>query len=84
MITISETDDPIDIRRDNVFKAVFTKDIPESRNALSQLLSAVTGRKLIVTAITANEPAAGNVRDRQIRFDVNCVAEEGSYLNVEM
>jgi hypothetical protein len=27
MITISETDDPIDIRFDNVFKAVFTTNV---------------------------------------------------------
>jgi len=31
----SETDDLIDIRYDNVFKAVFTKNTPESQGALS-------------------------------------------------
>jgi hypothetical protein len=34
------TDDIIDICYDNVFKAVFTRDTPESRGALSALLSA--------------------------------------------
>jgi hypothetical protein len=41
---------------DNVFKAMFTKDIPESKGALSKLLSAVIGFEVSVTAITANEP----------------------------
>jgi hypothetical protein len=30
-IYFTENDDLIDIRHDNVFKAVFTKNIPESR-----------------------------------------------------
>jgi hypothetical protein len=34
MMKISENDDVIDICMDNVFKAVFTKDIPESKGAL--------------------------------------------------
>ncbi|MDR0662925.1 MAG: hypothetical protein LBF80_02450 [Spirochaetaceae bacterium] len=54
MITISETDDPVDICMDNVFKPVFTKDSSQSRIALSKLLSAVIGRELIVITITAN------------------------------
>jgi hypothetical protein len=56
MIKISETDDVIDICMDNVFKAVFTKNTPESQDALSKLLSAVIGREITVTAINANEP----------------------------
>jgi predicted transposase/invertase (TIGR01784 family) len=69
---------------DNVFKAVFTKDSPESRGALSKLLSAVIGRELSVISITANEPPIENIRDRQIRFDLSCKAEDGGLLNVEM
>jgi hypothetical protein len=84
VIIISDTDDPVDICRDNVFKAVFTKDSPQSRGSLSKLLSAVIGRELSVVFITANEPPAENTRDRQIRFDINCKADNGSLLNVEM
>jgi hypothetical protein len=69
MIKINENDDVIDICRDNVFKAVFTKDTPESTGALSKLLSAVIGREVTVTAIVANEPAIDNLRDRQIRVE---------------
>jgi predicted transposase/invertase (TIGR01784 family) len=83
-LVFDETDDPIDICLDNVFKAVFTKNIPESRGALSNLLSVLTGRELAVVAITANEPPIDNIRDRQIRFDINCKAKDGELVNVEM
>jgi predicted transposase/invertase (TIGR01784 family) len=83
-IRFDEADDLIDICLDNVFKAVFARDTPESQGALSALLSAVTGRKLAVIAITANEPPIDNLRDRQIRFDINCKAVEGELVNVEM
>jgi predicted transposase/invertase (TIGR01784 family) len=83
-VYFTENDDLIDIRRDNVFKAVFTKNIPESQGALADLVSALIGRKLGIVAITANEPPIDNVRDRQIRFDINCQAEDGELVNVEM
>jgi predicted transposase/invertase (TIGR01784 family) len=83
-IRFDEADDLIDICLDNVFKAVFARNTPESQGALSRLLSAVTGRKLTVIAITANEPPIDNLRDRQIRFDIHCKTGEGSLVNVEM
>jgi hypothetical protein len=55
-VRFDETDDPIDICLDNVFKAVFTKNTPESQGALSKLLSALTGRELTVVDIRANAP----------------------------
>jgi len=39
-IQFDDSDDLIDICYDNVFKAVFTKETPESRGALSRLVSA--------------------------------------------
>ncbi|MDR0622902.1 MAG: Rpn family recombination-promoting nuclease/putative transposase [Treponema sp.] len=83
-VRFDETDDLIDICLDNVFKAVFARDTPESQAALSALLSAVTGRELAVIAITSNEPPIDNLRDRQIRFDINCKAAGGELVNVEM
>ena len=67
-----------------MFKAVFARNTPESQGALSALLSAVTGRELAVIAISANEPPVDNLRDRQIRFDINCKAAGGELVNVEM
>jgi hypothetical protein len=36
----TDADDLVDIRQDNVFKAVFTRDNPVSKIALSKLVSA--------------------------------------------
>jgi predicted transposase/invertase (TIGR01784 family) len=83
-VQFDDTDDLIDICLDNVFKAVFTRNTPESQAALSNLLSAFIQRGVTVTAITANEPPIDNLRDRQIRFDINCKADNGEPVNVEM
>ncbi|MDR1302807.1 MAG: Rpn family recombination-promoting nuclease/putative transposase [Treponema sp.] len=84
MIRFDETDDLIDICLDNVFKAVFTRNTPASQGALSRLISALIGRDISVIAISANEPPIDNLRDRQIRFDIACRAENGELVNVEM
>jgi len=83
-IHFEENDELLDIRYDNVFKAVFTRDNPSSKGALSRLISALIDRDVSVSAITANEPPIDNVRDRQIRFDIRCKTEKGELINVEM
>jgi predicted transposase/invertase (TIGR01784 family) len=83
-IYFNDTDDLIDIRYDNVFKAVFTRDTPASKLALSKLVSALIGLNVSAITVVANEPPADDVRDRQIRFDINCKAKNGERINVEM
>lgn len=83
-VYFKEDDDIIEICKDNVFKAVFTKDTQASRIALSKLVSALIGREVSIIDILANEPPIDNIRDRQIRFDINCRAENGELVNVEM
>jgi predicted transposase/invertase (TIGR01784 family) len=83
-INFEETDDVIDICLDNVFKAVFTKNTSNSQGALSKLLSAIIEKELVVSTITANEPAISGIRDKQIRFDINCKTLSGEFINVEM
>ena len=80
----TEADDLFDIRYDNVFKAVFTKNTLESQKALSGLVSSLIKRNISIENINANEPPIENLRDRQIRFDINCKAESGERINVEM
>jgi hypothetical protein len=53
-IYFTENDDILDIRHDNVFKAVFTKDIPASKAALGRLVSALIGCEITIVAINAN------------------------------
>jgi hypothetical protein len=74
----------LDIRYDPVFKAVFTRDTDKSRGALSDLISALIERAVVVELITANEPAPDDSRQRHLRFDVNCRTEKGELINVEM
>ena len=83
-VRFEESEDIIDICMDSVFKAVFTKDTPASRGALSRLVSAIIGRELSILAIVANEPTIENLRDRQLRFDINCRTGDGELVNVEM
>jgi predicted transposase/invertase (TIGR01784 family) len=74
-----------DVRYDDVFKAVFADGSePRSRGALSGLLSAVTGRRLRVAGVLRDEPATGFAGEKRIRYDVSCVADDGSRHNVEM
>jgi ACT domain-containing protein len=68
-------DDIIDPCWDAVFKATFTRDTPESRGALTYLLSAIIKRKVTVLTIMANEPPVDDVNERQIRYDINCKFE---------
>ena len=77
-------DDIINPCWDNVFKATFTRDTPESRGALEYLLSAIIGRMLTVIIITANEPPVDNINERQIRYDINCKFGNGELCNIEM
>ena len=83
-IYLNSEDDIINPCWDNVFKAIFTRDIQESRFALECLLSAILGRKLTVVSIVANEPPVESVNERQIRYDINCKFENGELCNIEM
>ena len=81
---INDADDIIDIRIDRVFKAVFTRNTPESRGALSKLISTLICREVSVEAISASEPPVDDLWERQIRFDINCKTETGELVNIEM
>ncbi|MDR1933273.1 MAG: Rpn family recombination-promoting nuclease/putative transposase [Spirochaetales bacterium] len=83
-IQFAPGDDIIEICRDNVFKAVFTRDTPLSQGALKRLISPYIGREVEVITVIANEPAALDTRDRQIRYDIRVKLDKGELANVEM
>ena len=83
-VQFSPDDDILDIRFDNVFKAIFTKDTTNSRASLADLISAAIDVPVIVDAVLQNEPAPEDINDRQIRFDIHCRAKDGQLINVEM
>jgi predicted transposase/invertase (TIGR01784 family) len=78
-------DKPIlDIRYDNVFKAVFTRDNAESKGALSSLISALIEKQVSVETIMNNEPPVDDIGQRNIRFDISCKTQDGELVNIEM
>jgi predicted transposase/invertase (TIGR01784 family) len=83
-IQFAPGDDIIDIRRDNVFKAAFTRDTLLSQGALKRLVSAFVGRDLDIVTVTANEPPVTDTRDRQIRYDIRVRLDGGELADVEM
>jgi predicted transposase/invertase (TIGR01784 family) len=83
-IQFAPDDDIIDIRRDNVFKAAFTRDNPLSQGALKKLISAFIGRNVELVAIKANEPSVADLNDRQIRYDIHVKLDGREPANIEM
>jgi predicted transposase/invertase (TIGR01784 family) len=83
-VTFAADADIIDIRSDDAFKAVFTRDTPESRGALKGLLSCLIGRDVSILSITANEPPPNFPDDRQIRYDISCRFNDGELADIEM
>jgi hypothetical protein len=74
----------VDLRYDKIFKAVFTRETPASRKALTALLEASLNRGLDIVTVIANEPAVPSGPDRQIRYDIACMFNDGELANVEM
>ena len=74
----------LDIRYDHIFKAVFTRDTPASKGALSDLISTFIERWVTVSTITTNEPPIEDIRDRNIRYDISCKTEKGELVNIEI
>ena len=71
-VQLSEGDDPLDIRYDHIFKAVFTRETTASRLALSTLISALIEETVTVETVIANEPPADTTGEKRIRFDIAC------------
>jgi hypothetical protein len=82
IIQFAPDDDIIEICRDNVFKTIFTRDTPLSQGALKRLISAYIGRKVETATVIANEPAALDIRDRQIRYDIRVKLDQDELANV--
>jgi predicted transposase/invertase (TIGR01784 family) len=83
-ICFADDEDIIDPCIDEVFKATFTKDTPQSRGAVRLLLSAILEQKLKIITITANEPPMDDLRDRHIRYDICVKMDNGELANLEM
>jgi hypothetical protein len=73
-----------DPRMDPVFKALFTQNTPNSKNALKALLSAFIGRAITALSLSQNEPPPLKHGDKQIRYDISCKFNTGELADIEM
>ena len=69
---------------DEVFKALFTHNSPESRGALTDFLSNLLNKKIARLSLLPNEPPVSDDRDKQTRFDIACTFNDGKTADIEM
>ena len=71
-------------RLDGTFKAIFTQDTDDSRNALRSFLSAMIDRTVTEVTVRENESAENFEGQKGIRYDINCMFDDGTRAQVEM
>lgn len=71
-------------RRDEIFKAIFTQDTPESKGALLSFLEAAIGREISDVEVVENDVPVEHENGRGVQFDVHCVFKDGTVAEVEM
>ena len=71
-------------RLDANFKAIFTQNTKESRNALRSFLSAAIGREVVSVTVIENEKSKDYDEQRGIDYDINCEFSDGNHAQVEM
>ena len=71
-------------RLDANFKAIFTQNTKESRNALRSFLSAAIGREVVNVTVIENEKSKDYDEQRGIDYDINCEFSDGNHAQVEM
>jgi predicted transposase/invertase (TIGR01784 family) len=69
---------------DQIFKSLLTRDEPESKIILMDLIGSIIGRKVTDAVIKNNEPATTDTSQKQERLDVNCEIDGKEIVNIEM
>src|SRR3989339_54526 len=69
---------------DCIFKSLLTRDEPESKIVLMDIISNIIGRKVVSVAILNNEIPTTDITQLQERLDVNCKIDDGDFINIEM
>ena len=75
---------PVSVMKDIVFKAMFTMDTDDSREALRSLLSACIHREVSAAQVINNDVAVAHLGAKAIRLDVNVIFNDGEAANLEM
>ena len=71
-------------RLDVNFKAIFTQNTRDSRDALKSFLTAAIGRKIKRVSVIENENPKQFDLQRGISYDINCVFEDETCAQIEM
>ena len=69
---------------DQIFKSLLTRNEPESKIVLMDVIGSVIGRNVTDVVVKNNEPATMDVSQKQERLDVNCVIDGNEIVNIEM
>ena len=69
---------------DQIFKSLLTREEPESKIVLMDLIGSVIGRKVTDVIVKNNEPATMDITQKQERLDVNCEIDGKEIDNIEM
>ena len=67
---------------DRVFKLILTS--PDSKPALMDLIAAIIGQQVRDVAVRNNELPPKDTKEKAERFDVNCVLDDGTQVDLEM
>jgi predicted transposase/invertase (TIGR01784 family) len=67
---------------DRVFKLILTS--PTAKPVLADLISAVIERPVVDVAVSYNELPVEDTQEKSERFDVNCMTDDGTQIDLEM
>jgi predicted transposase/invertase (TIGR01784 family) len=65
-----------------VFKLILTS--PTAKPVLADLVSAVIGRHIVDVAVRSNEIPVEDTQEKSERFDVNCITDDDTQIDLEM
>ena len=81
---IDPTAEILPAKDDQIFKSLLTRNEPESKIVLMDVIGSVIGRKVTDVVVKNNEPATTDVSQKQERLDVNCEIDGKKIVNIEM
>ena len=73
----------LDPTLDPIFKAVFTSETKESKEALRSMVGAFVGSEVRSVTVNANEPVVRGVKEKQVRLDIHCIFEKSNKKNIK-
>jgi predicted transposase/invertase (TIGR01784 family) len=81
---IDPTAEILPAKDDQIFKSLLTRNEPESKIVLMDLIGSIIGYKVTDVVVKNNEPATMDVSQKQERLDVNCEIDGREIVNIEM